>query len=238
MPSEIFYYRDASGACPVQDFLDRLTHKDLARCLSQIDLLETDELPQEIDQEILDTPLRVLTVRTGRTRYRFTYLRHGNQAVLIDANQNKLSKMLRADKDVIQEAMGSLCEEHRPAPDRLKSHRETVAERTLSDPTLAALYARARENAQFALSLIRLRTSAGFTVDTLAERTGLSKRRVESLERGRMPKLSTMRRLVDALQARIIISPGGGLLIEPCAEPRRASRRRSATLEMPGEHVA
>jgi transcriptional regulator with XRE-family HTH domain len=235
MPTEIFYYRDSQGSCAVQDFLDDLGHKDRARSLSQIDLLEGDELPAEMDRAIEDSPIRVLSTHNDRSRHRFAYIRRGDQIILIDAMQGKFGKVAqRAQRESLQQVIADLQDATLLSSDRVKSHREHVAEITLSDPTLAALYSRAREHSQFAAAVVRLRTAAGFTVEALAERTGLSRPRVESMERGRMPRLATMRRLVDALQARIVIAPGSGITIEPhVVEAKRPHRvRRIAGAEV------
>jgi phage-related protein len=37
---EVVYYEDASGACPIQEFLDSLPPKAAAKCARYIDLLE------------------------------------------------------------------------------------------------------------------------------------------------------------------------------------------------------
>jgi transcriptional regulator with XRE-family HTH domain len=234
MPTEIFYYRDLQGGCAVQDFLDCLSNKDRARSLSQIDLLEGDDLPAEMDRALDDSPIRVLSTHHHRNHHQFCYVRRADQAVLLDAVRGKFSKaQQRVHRDATQRALAELHDSALLTSDHLKSHREHVAEITLNDPTLAALYSRAREHSQFAAAVVRLRSAGGFTVQTLAERTGLSQARVESMERGRMPKLATMRRLVDVLQARIVIAPGAGVIIEPhVIETKRPHRaRRAATAE-------
>lgn len=229
MPTEVSYYRPEGPTSAVQDFLVKLDQKSLARALSQIDLLEGDELPEEIDHEVEGHRIRVFTSRSGRGRLRFVYLPHGDQTVLIGASEGKSSRLRRSLIHGLAPIIQEIDETVGNVPqDSLKSHREFVAEMTLSDPTLAAAYSRARENAQFAVSLIRLRKALGLTQETLAERTGLSEGRIASLERGRMPKLATMRRLVDALQARILIAPGRGVTIEAHTEPKRPSRARRA----------
>lgn len=228
MPIEIFYYRGHKGTCPVQELFDRLGGADLACCLSQIDLLEGEDLPLEVDHEVDDTPLRVLTVRTARTRFRFIYMRHGEQTIIIDANQGKKGRQPHPDYEPIQDALAAIDSGAVLSGDRIKSHREYVAEKTLGSTRLAAAYSTSREQAQFALSFLRLRSAAGFTTESLAERTGLSKSRIAKFERGRAGKIASLRRIVDALQARVIIAPGTGVSIEAIPEPKRGGRGRKS----------
>jgi transcriptional regulator with XRE-family HTH domain len=231
MATEVFYYRDSDGSCPVQDFLDKLDYKARARCLAQIDLLEGEELPSDLDRIVEDTPIRVLgTTHNGRTHNRVAYFRRGDQTILVAATRGRYSKLQHGiQHGQLKQIVAALMAAPVIAPEHLKSHREHVAEITLNDPAQAALYSRYREHMQFAASVVRLRSSVGFSVEALAERTGLSLARVESMERGRLPKLATMRRLVDSLQARIVIAPGSGISIEPyVVETKRAHRARRA----------
>ena len=176
-----------------------------------------DQKPDKLEKPRLR--LRVLNAYSGRTKLRFAYTRVDGKTVILGAGRNirgaeRSKLLLDYERSLSIKANGKASKESRLAQ-VLKSHREFVAELTLSDPVRAAHYTKARERAQFALSLLRLRDKAQFTNETLAERTGLRLSLIKSLTRGRLPKLDTMRRLVDALQARIIIEPGGGISLEP-----------------------
>ena len=239
MPVEIFYFRDEHGRSAVQDLLKALSPKAFARSLAQIDLLESgDTLPAKLDQAVRDiapkTPhsdveqierdatlavlapnsqaLRYLTSRAGNNRIRYYYvLAPDSRLVIVDVVEGKKPR-----KAHLARLAGSIAQAGAFAQSSsFKSHREYVAESTLGDSDLAAQYARARERAQFALALIRLREAANYTLESLAERTGISRERILSIERGHVPKLATLRRLVDALDAQVIISPGSGLAVEP-----------------------
>ena len=238
MPLEIFYFRNEHGRSAVQDFLKALDPKAFARSLAQIDLLESGEpLPAKLDQlarvvhsgSTIDAKpdeqnsdsaqlipseqtLRYLTSRTGHDRVRYYYVpASGSRVVIVDVVEGKKPRKSHLAKLAESIAQAGALEQ----PSSFKSHREYVAESTLGDSDLAARYARARERAQFALALIRLREAASYTPESLAERTGISRERILRIERGQVPKLAALRRLVDALNAQIIISPGSGLSVEP-----------------------
>jgi hypothetical protein len=255
MTSEVVYFCGPDGASTALQVLEHLHSKTLARSLAFIDLLEESDLPRDIDRQIggkqslpdekthqreaaeHTTPnnygahgsLRALNAFAGRTKLRFAYTRFDGKSVILGVGQqargSELAKLVQDyERSLTAKPKAKHAKEGKPGP-CLKSHREFVAELTLSDPVLAAHYSKARERAQFALSMIKLRDKAQFTNEALAERTGLSLTRVKSLTRGRLPKLDTMRRLVDALQARIVIAPGGGITLEAC-EPDDAPRKR------------
>jgi transcriptional regulator with XRE-family HTH domain len=219
--------------------LGHLHAKTLARSLAFIDLLEQPNLPRELDREIgskgayigkhLDTDhsdqadsskasLRALKAYSGKTKMRFAYARFDGKAVILGAGLQargaELAKLVQDyERSVATKGKGKAAKDAKAALS-LKSHREFVAEMTLSHPVLAAHYTKARERAQFALSLIRLRDKAQFTNESLAQRTGLGIDLVKKLTRGRLPKLETMRRLADALDAHIVIAPAGGIILE------------------------
>ncbi len=256
MPLEIFYFRDEHGRSAVQDLLKALGPKAFARSLAQIDLLESGEpLPAKLDQAARDiaakapdsdaeqnerdpasappTPnsqaLRYLTSRAGPNRVRYYYVpAPENRLVIVDVVEGKKPRKSHLAKLAGSVAQAGAFEQS----SSFKSHREYVAESTLGDSDLAAQYARARERAQFALALIQLREAANYTPESLAERTGISRERILSVERGHVPKLSTLRRLVDALDAQVIISPGSGLSVEP-VRPGTAPEGKPPTQAVP-----
>lgn len=85
----------------------------------------------------------------------------------------------------------------------------------LQDPEFAQVYREAKQEADFALALVRLREARGLTQTDLQEQTGIPQETISRIERGRLPALSTLKRLAKALNATVSILPDERVVIEP-----------------------
>lgn len=117
-----------------------------------------------------------------------------------------------------------------------KSHQQYVAEQIAASPTFAEELAKAREGTRLGLALTELREERGLTQREVSERTGIKQPMLARIERGQMPTLPTLRRIAQALNARVIIAPDTPIVVEAIAEiipaeaaPKpKAARRRKA----------
>ncbi len=111
-----------------------------------------------------------------------------------------------------------------------------VAEQIAASPTFAAELAKAREGTRLGLALTKLREERGLTQREVSERTGIKQPMLARIERGQMPTVPTLRRIAQALNARVIIAPDTAIVVEAIAEtvPAKAvpkpktARRRTA----------
>ncbi len=111
-----------------------------------------------------------------------------------------------------------------------------VAEQIAASPTFAEELAKAREGTRLGLALTELREERGLTQREVSGRTGIKQPMLARIERGQMPTLPTLRRIAQALNARVIIAPDTAIVVEAIAEsvpvkatPKpKASRRRKA----------
>ena len=119
--------------------------------------------------------------------------------------------------------------------DQDKSHQQYVAEKIAASPTFADELARAREGTRLGLALTEMREERGLTQRDVSERTGIKQPMLARIERGQMPTLPTLRRITQALNARVIIAPDMPIVVEAlpleAAEPRCKPVKSSRTAE-------
>lgn len=99
---EILFYETDDGKCPVQDFLDSLEPKLLAKTFRTIDLLELNG-PQlrEPYSKSLETGIFELRVKQGSDITRVLYFFVvGQKAVLTNGFVKKTQKTPKAEKDL------------------------------------------------------------------------------------------------------------------------------------------
>ena len=115
-----------------------------------------------------------------------------------------------------------------------KSHRQYVAEQIAASPTFADEMAHAREGTRLGLALAELREERGLTQREVSERTGIKQPMLARIERGQMPTLPTLRRIAQALNARVIIAPGMLIVVEAlpseATEPKQKTPRQQKSL--------
>ena len=102
----------------------------------------------------------------------------------------------------------------------MKSHREFVESQS-RDADFARAYARAQQEAAFAVALARLREDQGLTQKALEERTGIRQPVLARYERGALPNVANLQKLAAALNARVTIQPSGAVQIEPLSARKR-----------------
>ena len=120
-----------------------------------------------------------------------------------------------------------------------KSHQQYVAEQIATNPTFAEELAKAREATRLGLALTEMREERGLTQREVSARTGIKQPMLARIERGQMPSLPTLRRIAQALNARVIIEPDVPIVVEAIplktaetAEPQRKSVKRHRTAEV------
>lgn len=118
--------------------------------------------------------------------------------------------------------------------DQYKTLQQYVAEQSAASPTFAGELAKAREATHLGLALTELREERGLTQREIAERTGIKQPMLARIERGQMPTLPTLRRIAQALNARVVIAPSVPILVEalpldtpePARKPAKSVRNR------------
>ena len=96
---DIEFYRTASGKCPIEEYLDALDPKVLAKTLRTIDLLETNgKLLSGPYSKLLDDGILELRTKQGSNITRILYFFFvGNKAVLTNGFTKKTQKTPRAE---------------------------------------------------------------------------------------------------------------------------------------------
>ncbi len=116
-----------------------------------------------------------------------------------------------------------------------KPLQQYVAEQIAASPAFAEELARAREGARLGLALTEMREARGLTQRELSEETGIKQPMLARIERGQMPTLPTLSRIARALNARVMILPEAGIIVEALtqelSEPARQPIRRRKTAE-------
>jgi transcriptional regulator with XRE-family HTH domain len=120
--------------------------------------------------------------------------------------------------------------------DQYISLQQYVTDQIAASPTFAEELAKAREGTRLGLALTEMREERGLTQREVSERTGIKQPMLARIERGQIPTLPTLRRIAQALNARIIIAPDTAIIVEAIAEtvpvsvvPKpKAARRRQA----------
>ena len=114
-----------------------------------------------------------------------------------------------------------------------KSHRQYVAQKIAASPAFAEELAKAREGTRLGLALTELREERGLTQREVSERTGIKQPMLARIERGQMP---TLRRIAQALNARVIIAPDMPIVVEAippeATEPKQKTPRQQKSLTM------
>jgi predicted transcriptional regulator len=94
------------------------------------------------------------------------------------------------------------------------SHDEYLQSK-MANPDFAEEFARVRRELDFAVSLARLREAQGWTQSDLEAHSGVPQETISRIERGRIPAVSTLKRLAKALNASVLILPDDRVLFQP-----------------------
>jgi transcriptional regulator with XRE-family HTH domain len=123
--------------------------------------------------------------------------------------------------------------------DQYVSLQQYVAEQIAASPTFAEELAHAREGTRLGLALTELREERGLTQREVSERTGIKQPMLARIERGQMPTLPTLRRIAQALNARVIIAPDTAIIVEAIAEdvPAEAAPQQKPKRKRKSEEV-
>lgn len=118
-----------------------------------------------------------------------------------------------------------------------KPLQQYVAEKIAASPTFADELAHAREGTQLGLALTEMREERGLTQREIAAGTGIKQPMLARIERGQLPTLPTLRRIAQALNARVIIAPDMPIVMEAImphtvvvTEPKPTSSKRRFAL--------
>lgn len=113
----------------------------------------------------------------------------------------------------------------------MKRLRQYVHEQIDKGPDFAAHLEQARAEVRVAVAVAQLREQRGMSQRDLARQTGIKQPQIARLEKGdHLPTLDTLWRLLDALGARIELSPHGGVTVHPISQRMSRSsmgRKRS-----------
>jgi ribosome-binding protein aMBF1 (putative translation factor) len=106
--------------------------------------------------------------------------------------------------------------------------RQFESEQIEKDPGFAKLLAEAQIETNFAVSVALLRERAGLTQRELADRAGIKQPMLARIERGQIPTVPTLRKLANALNARVVITGEGGVVMEPLKKAKASRRAKPA----------
>ncbi len=120
--------------------------------------------------------------------------------------------------------------------DQYKTLQQYVTEQSVASTTFAGELAKAREGTRLGLALTEMREERGLTQRDIAARTGIKQPMLARIERGQMPTIPTLRRIAQALNARVIIAPNEPIIVEAlpldALEPARKPVKRSRSVEV------
>lgn len=118
----------------------------------------------------------------------------------------------------------------------MKKLRQYVHEQIDKDPGFAGHLEQARAEVRMAVAVAQLREQRGMSQRDLAKQTGIKQPQIARLEKGdQLPTLDTLWRLLDALDARIELSPHGRITVHPLS---RHSSRSSEARKRSGKPAA
>jgi phage-related protein len=103
---EIEFYRTRSGNCPVEDFLDSLTDKQVEKILWVLRIIrDVDIIPKEYLKKLIGTAeLWEIRIKSGNNHYRILcFIRKGRNIVLTNGFSKKSQKVPSKEIKLAQE---------------------------------------------------------------------------------------------------------------------------------------
>ena len=193
---EIILYDTEDGRCPVQELLDSLEPKLLAKTLRTIDLLEMNgPLLREPYSKPLENGIFELRSKQGSDITRVLYFFIvGKKAVLTNGFIKKSQKTQRQKKNwqrsIKQIMNGGMA---------MSSYKD-YKKRALQNPEVKAEYDALQPEYDIIQAMINARVQQNMTQKDLSAKTGITQADISRIENGtRNPSLSMVKKLVQGL---------------------------------------
>lgn len=193
---EIILYDTEDGRCPVQELLDSLEPKLLAKTLRTIDLLEMNgPLLREPYSKPLENGIFELRTKQGSDITRVLYFFIvGKKAVLTNGFIKKSQKTPKAEKELaknIKQIMnGGMA---------MSSYKD-YKKRALQNPEVKAEYDALQPEYDIIQAMIDARVQQNMTQKDLSAKTGITQADISRIENGtRNPSLSMVKKLAQGL---------------------------------------
>ena len=193
---EIILYDTEDGRCPVQELLDSLEPKLLAKTLRTIDLLEMNgPLLREPYSKPLENGIFELRTKQGSDITRVLYFFIvGKKAVLTNGFIKKSQKTPKAEKNwqrsIKQIMNGGMA---------MSSYKD-YKKRALQNPEVKAEYDALQPEYDIIQAMIDARVQQNMTQKDLSTKTGITQADISRIENGtRNPSLSMVKKLAHGL---------------------------------------
>ena len=193
---EIIFYDTQDGKCPVQEFLNTLDSKLLAKMLRMIDLLEENgPVLRKPYSEPIGDGLFELRAKQGSNITRVLYFFVvGKKAVLTNGFVKKLKRYQGLKRNlqgsirlIMNGGMG------------MSSYKE-YKEKVLQNAEVKEEYDALQPEYDIIQAMISARVNQNLTQKELSERTGITQADISRIENGtRNPSLSMVKRLAEGL---------------------------------------
>ena len=176
---EIIFYDTADGKCPVQDFLDSLEPKFLAKTLRTIDLLETNgPLLREPYSKLLENGIFELRTKHGSDINRVFYFFIIGQKIILT-------------NGIIKKTMNG---------GTVMSNYKDYKKKVLQNPEIKSEYDALQPEYDIIQAMIDARLQQNLTQKDLSARTGITQADISRIENGtRNPSLSMVKKLAHGL---------------------------------------
>ena len=186
---EIIFYDTADGKCPVQDFLDSLDSKFLAKTLRTIDLLETNgPLLREPYSKPLENGIFELRTKHGSDINRvFYFFIIGQKIILTNGIIKKTNKTPKNIKLIMNGGI-------------VMSSYKDYKKKVLQNPEIKSEYDALQPEYDIIQAMIDARLQQNLTQKDLSARTGITQADISRIENGtRNPSLSMVKKLARGL---------------------------------------
>ena len=183
---EIIFYDTADGKCPVQDCLDSLDSKFLAKTLRTIDLLETNgPLLREPYSKPLENGIFELRTKHGSDINRVFYFFIIGQKIIL--TNGIIKKTTKTPKSAMNGGI---------AMSNYKDYKKKV----LQNPEIKSEYDALQPEYDIIQAMIDARLQQNLTQKDLSARTGITQADISRIENGtRNPSLSMVKKLAHGL---------------------------------------
>ena len=193
---EIILYDTEDERCPVQELLDSLEPKLLAKTLRTIDLLEMNgPLLREPYSKPLENGIFELRAKQGSDITRVLYFFIvGKKAVLTNGFIKKSQKTPKAEKELAKKYKADY--ERGMAMGSYKDYKK----RALQNPEVKAEYDALQPEYDIIQAMIDARVQQNMTQKDLSAKTGITQADISRIENGtRNPSLSMVKKLAQGL---------------------------------------
>ena len=193
---EILLYDTEDGRCPVQELLDSLEPKLLAKTLRTIDLLERNgPLLREPYSKALENGIFELRTKQGSDITRVLYFFVvGKKAILTNGFVKKSQKTPKAEKELaknIRQTMNG---------GMAMSSYKAYKQKALQNPEVKAEYDALQPEYDIIQAMINARVQQNMTQKDLSAKTGITQADISRIESGtRNPSLSMVKKLAQGL---------------------------------------